>query len=121
MDVTTSGTLSSTDSNLSLSVTLKNTNISIGGTATQVSSLTIPVAVRGSINNPVFSVDSSVLQKGLLNAGKDKTVRRLEEEAPKKLGLDTEKEGGNLMDKAKGIFGGFLKKKKKPKPEEEPP
>jgi hypothetical protein len=114
MDVTTSGTLSATDSNLPLSVTFKNTNVSIGGTATPVASLTIPVAVRGPMDNPMIRVDSSALQNALLDAGKKEAVSRLQGEAAKQLGIEAGEDGENLEDTAKSLLGGFMKKQSEP-------
>jgi uncharacterized protein (TIGR03546 family) len=115
MDVSTSGTLSATDSNLPLSVTFNNTNISIGGAPTPVTSLTIPVAVRGPMDNPVIRVDSSTLQSALLDAGKKEAVNRLQGEAAKQLGIEAGEGGENLEDTAKSLLGGFLKKQSAPK------
>ncbi|RKX36047.1 MAG: hypothetical protein DRP71_01750 [Verrucomicrobia bacterium] len=115
MDVTTSGTLSATDSNLPLSVTFNNTNVIIGGTATPVSALTIPVAVRGPMDNPMIRVDSAALQNALLAAGKQEAVNRLQSEAAKQLGVDAGEGGENLEDTAKSLLGGFLKKQSEPK------
>ena len=120
MDVATSGTLSSIDSNLPLSVTLKDTSLNIGGTLTPVASLTIPVEVRGPMDNPSVRVDSSAMQKALLGAGQKEAARRLQEEAAKRLGVETGKEGEGLEDTAKDLLGGFLKKKTEPKPEPKP-
>ncbi len=111
MDVATSGTLSATDSNLPLSVTFHDTNISIGGTATPVASLTIPVAVRGPMDNPMIRVDSSALQNALLDAGKKEAINQ----AAKQLGIEAGEDGENLEDTAKNILGGFLKKQSEPK------
>ena len=112
MDVTTTGTLSATDSNLPLSVTFNNTNVSIGGTATPVASLTIPVAVRGPMDNPVIRVDSSALQNALLDAGKKEAVNRLQGEASKQLGIEAGEDGDSLEDTAKNVLGGLMKRQK---------
>lgn len=114
MDVTTSGTLSATDSNLPLSVTFHDTSVSIGGVATPVSSLTIPVAVRGPMDNPMIRVDSSALQSALLDAGKKEAVNRLQGEAAKQLGIEAGEDGDSLEDTAKNILGGLLKKQSEP-------
>jgi len=113
MDVSVSGRLSPTDSNLPFSVTLKKTNLSLGGSAIPVSSLTIPFAVRGPMDNPVIRVDSADLQKALLAAGQKEAVRRLRSE----LGVDAGGDGESLEDAAKGLLGGLLKKKTEPEKE----
>lgn len=114
MDIAMSGVLSDTDSNLPVSLTLNDTNLSVGGSVVPVSSLTIPVAVRGPMDNPMIKADTSALQSALLDAGKKEAVNRLQGEAAKQLGIESEESDGTLEDTAGKLLGGFLKKQSEP-------
>lgn len=114
MDVEMSGVLSATDSNLPLSLNLKNTNLAVGGAIVPVSSLTIPVTIRGPMDNPMIKADTSALQNALLEAGKKEAVNRLQGEAAKQLGIEAGESDGSLEDTASQLLGGFLKKQSEP-------
>ncbi len=114
MDVEMSGILSATDSDLPVSLTLKNTRLNLGGSTIPVSSLTIPVAVRGPMDNPMIKADTSALQSALLDAGKKEAVNRLQSEAVKQLGIEAGESDGSLEDTADKLLRGFLKKQSEP-------
>lgn len=114
VDIEMSGILSATDSDLPVSLTLNNTEVTVAGSVVPVSSLTIPVAVRGPMDNPMIKADTSALQNALLDAGKKEAVNRLQGEAAKQLGIEAGETDGSLEDTASKLLGGFLKKQSEP-------
>lgn len=118
MDVSVKGLVSAIDSNLPLKVTLHNTNLSIGGSKpTKIPELTVPIAVRGPIDNPAIKVEQSGLKTALVSAGKQELSNRLGGELQKQLGGETKEgeEPAKLEDTAKSVLDGFLKPKEKKK------
>jgi hypothetical protein len=118
MDVSVKGLVSSIDSNLPLNVTLYDTNLSIAGSApTKIPKLTVPIAVRGPIDNPAIKVDQAGLQNALVSVGKHELSRRVGGELQKQLGTTTAEgeQPANLEDTAKKALDGFLKPKEKKK------
>lgn len=119
MDVSVKGLASAIDSNLPLDVTLYETNLSIAGSSpTKIPKLTVPIAVRGPIDNPAIKVDKTALQNALVSAGKQELSRRLSGELQKKIGGEPTAEGeqpASLEDTAKKALDGLFKPKEKKK------
>ena len=109
MTLNIAGKLSSIDSDLKISPTFSGSSLSIGGTTLPADNLSIPLFLRGPIDNPRIKLDSKALTDAVANAGKKELLNR----AAEKLGIDSsDTEGsGNLEDAAKKFLGGFLKKK----------
>ena len=110
MNIAVSGKLSAIDSNLEITPTFKGSTLSIGGNQMPADSLSIPISLRGPIDNPAIKLDSKAFQKAIAKAGK----KALLNEATKKLGIDTSGDK-YLEDSAKKFLGGFLKKKSEDK------
>lgn len=86
-----------------LNVTLHDSTINIGGKAQKVSTLSLPIALKGPIDNPAITVDGKALQKALADAGinalKDKATEKAKEKINDAVG-DKLKDGiGNLLGK----------------------
>jgi uncharacterized protein (TIGR03546 family) len=114
VDISIDGRISSTDSNLPLTLTLHNTALSLGGRATKIRALSIPVTIHGPIDNPSIKIDSSQLKNVFLSAGKSELTNRLAKELGEKLGEKSEnnEQSKNQADAVVDLLGGFLKKKK---------
>ena len=109
MTLNIAGKLSSADSDLKISPTFSGSSISIGGTTLPADNLSIPLFLRGPIDNPRIKLDSKALTDAIAKAGKKELLNK----AAEKLGIDSsDTEGsGDLEDAAKKFLGGFLKKK----------
>lgn len=103
---------------LPLKVTIRNTTLNIPGVgSTDISELTIPIALKGPIDNPAITISDEALQAALIQAGKDELARqlggeagKLVEEASKALedsGIKiNEEDKKKATDALKGLFGG---------------
>ncbi len=109
MALAVTGTLSAIDSDLTITPTFKGSQLTIGGTQVPADNLSIPLFLRGPIDNPRVKLDSKAMTQALADAGKNELINR----AAEKLGIDPSDagDGEKLEDKAKKILGGFLKKK----------
>ncbi len=111
VDISIDGSISSTNSNLPLTLALHDTSFTSGSSRTKIKELIIPVTIHGSIDNPAIKIDSDQFKNVLLSAGKAELTNRLTEELGKKLGREKDNEKGEgLEETAKNILGGFLKK-----------
>ncbi len=121
LDLAANGSLGLDDLDLPVTLTLHDTNLSIGGSkSTALKELTVPVAVRGTLSQPAIRVDSKALQNALLQAGKNELSDRLQSELQKKLGgTEGDKSGDDLKKAAGGLLEGLLAPKEK-KPAENP-
>ncbi len=110
MNLAITGKLSSIDSDLKISPTFKGSTLSIGGSQVSADNLSIPLFLRGPIDNPSVKIDSKAMTNALADAGKKELLNK----AAEKLGIDTSDtgDGDKLEDTAKKLLGGFLKKKK---------
>jgi hypothetical protein len=91
---------------LEIKPTFKGSILSIAGNQIPTDSLSIPISLRGPINNSAFKLDSKALHKAIAKAGK----KALLNEATKKLGIESSGDE-KLEDTANKFLGGFLKKK----------
>lgn len=110
MTLNIAGKLSSIDSDLKISPTFSGSSLSIGGTNLPADNLSLPLFLRGPIDNPRIKIDSKALTDAIAKAGKKELLYRAAEE----LGIDSSATEGsnNLEDAAKKLLGGFLNKKK---------
>lgn len=110
MNLAITGKLSSIDSDLKISPTFKGSTIAIGGSQVPADNLSIPLFLRGPIDNPSIKLDSKAMRNALASAGKKELLNK----AAEKLGIDPSDtgDGEKLEDTAKKLLGGFLKKKK---------
>jgi len=110
MNLAITGKLSSIDSDLKISPTFKGSTISIGGSQVSADNLSIPLFLRGPIDNPSVKIDSKAMTNAIASAGKKELLNK----AAEKLGIDPSDTGDSdkLEDTAKKLLGGFLKKKK---------
>ncbi len=100
LDFETMGRLSAVDSDLPLMVTLKNTTLRIPGVGeTEVDELTLPVGIRGAIDNPRITFDDRDLADALARAGRDELERRVRDEVDDRIGDEVEERGRELMDR----------------------
>lgn len=121
MDVSASGSLSGTMIDLPLSVTLRDTTISVpqAGSA-PVKELTLPIGVAGALDNPAIRFDQNAFADALAKAGANELAARARGEAEKavnKVAGDAlkkveEKVGGEVKDKVKQGLEGLLGPKK---------
>ena len=110
MNLSITGKLSSVDSDLKISPTFKGSTLAIGGSQISADNLSIPLFLRGPIDNPSVKIDSKAMTNALADAGKKELLNK----AAEKLGIDPSSagEGEKLEDTAKKLLGGFLNKKK---------
>jgi len=110
MNLAITGKLSSIDSDLKISPTFKGSTISIGGSQVSADNLSIPLFLRGPIDNPSVKIDSKAMTNAIASAGKKELLNK----AAEKLGIDPSDtgDGDKLEDTAKKLLGGFLNKKK---------
>ena len=101
MNVALGGSFGLADSDLVAQVSFLGTQGKIGGSPVSLDGVTLPINLRGPIDNPQVKLESKALEKVLVSAGKKKLL----DKAAKKLGED-EKLGGALQ----GLLGGSEKK-----------
>ncbi len=90
-DFETAGRLSKIDSDLPLRVTLKNTTLRIPGVGeTEVEELTLPIGIRGAMDNPRISFDDRDLADALAAAGRRELESRVRDELRDRVGDDVE-------------------------------
>ena len=94
-----------------LNVKLMNTTFTIpGGQSAQIAELSLPIVLRGTLENPLIRIDQDQLADALLKAGADQLASRLRGEADKVIEKATEdltdKLGNEVKDKLKGLLGG---------------
>ncbi len=91
-----------------LDVTLHNTTLSVpgipGAGAAKVERFTLPIGLRGPIDNPRIMVDEKRLADALVQAGAGKLVEKGQKEVEKAAEKALDKVGGS----AGGILGGLL-------------
>jgi len=110
MTLNIAGKLSSIDSDLKISPSFSGSSLSIGSTTLPADNLSIPLFLRGPIDNPRVKIDSKALTNAVAEAGKKELLNR----AAEKLGIDSSatQESDKLEEAAKKLLGGFLNKKK---------
>ncbi len=100
---------------LPLSVSLHDTTLTLGGKSQKVALFTLPLGIRGPIDDPRITIDDDHLVDALKDAGAAALQEKVAEEKQKVIDKATD----TLEDKAKDALGGLLdkptkKKKKKP-------
>lgn len=113
MDIDIDGTISATDSNLPMTVTLHDTNIRMGGSSPRpVSRLELPIAISGPIDNPSIHFDQSALGKAALEVGKAELTNKVQSELSSRLGRseETGEPKDDLKKAASGLLKGLLNK-----------
>ncbi len=110
VSLSVTGKISSVDSDLKISPTFQGSTLSIAGSQVPADNLSIPLFLRGPIDNPGIKIDSKAMTNALADAGKKELLNK----AAEKLGIDpsTTGDGDKLEDTAKKLLGGFLNKKK---------
>jgi len=110
MTLNIAGKLRSIDSDLKISPSFSGSSLSIGSTTLPADNLSIPLFLRGPIDNPRVKIDSKALTNAVAEAGKKELLNR----AAEKLGIDSSatQDSDKLEDAAKKLLGGFLNKKK---------
>lgn len=110
---------------LPMHVTLNNTTLSLAKAGSApIKSMTLPIGLRGPIDNPGIHIDDKALTDALVKAGAGELANRAQAEADKALGKATdkalekatEKLGDKAGDALKGILGGKKKDEKQPPP-----
>lgn len=107
---------------LPLIATIRNTKLSIAGREADVKKLVIPIAVKGSLDNPRITIEDKALTDALVKAGASKLASeltgklddKLKEKGiklPGNLGEDLEGAGDAIIKGIGGLFGGDKKKK----------
>jgi hypothetical protein len=83
-----------------LNVTLHDATLNIGGKAQKVSTLSLPIALKGPIDNPAITVDAKALQKAIVDAGASVLIDKATDKLKDKLG---DKAGDQVKDAVGGI------------------
>ncbi len=100
MDFRTLGRLSTIDSDLPLRVTLKNTTIRIPGVGeTEIEELTLPIGIRGAIDNPRITFDDRDLADALADAGRRELEQRVRDEVDDRVGDQLRERERDLRDR----------------------
>ncbi|MFG0258638.1 MAG: hypothetical protein ACF8GE_12115 [Phycisphaerales bacterium JB043] len=100
IDISLDAVLQGVTVNAPLSVTLRNTTLTLpGGNQQQVDNFTLPIALRGPIDAPRITVSNEALNSALQQAG----LQRLQEELGDEINDAIGEEAGNLL---KGVLGG---------------
>ncbi|HTG45615.1 MAG TPA: hypothetical protein VK633_13915, partial [Verrucomicrobiae bacterium] len=98
---------------LPLQVILRNTTFSLAGMQpTKVDNLTVPIGIKGPIDNPRIMVDQKALSTALTQAGISKAKEELKNRVQEQVG---EKVGDKLPSEAQGLLKGILGGKEKKK------
>lgn len=90
---------------LPLNVTLHNTTLNIAGKSQKVSTLSLPIGLKGPIDNPAITVDAKALQKAIVDAGASILMDKATDKLKETLG---DKAGDQLKEATKGfgkLFG----------------
>ena len=108
-----------------LNVTLRDTTLSIAGAGqAKVSQFTLPIGLKGELDNPRIAIDGDVLAQSLLQAGAGELANRVKGEAGKVVDKALEdvkgkvgdqigdKLGGEAGKALDGLFGGRKKDEK---------
>lgn len=101
-----------------LRATIRDSRIAVPGAgATNVSELTLPIAVRGPLDDPRVTLEADALADALVAAGKAELANKVRGEADKALGSAKDEIGKELGDKigeeADGLIGNLLGDDKK--------
>lgn len=108
---------------LPLTVTIRNTKLSIAGRGeTDIKELIVPIAVKGSLDNPRITIEEKALTDALVKAGASKLASELTGKLddkikdaglklPGNLGKDLEGAGDAIKKGLGGLFGGDKKDK----------
>lgn len=106
---------------LPLTVTIRNTKLSIAGRGeTDIKELIVPIAVKGSLDNPRITIEEKALTDALVKAGAselaDELTGKLDAKIkdsgiklPGNLGKDLESSGDAIKKGLGGLFGGDKK------------
>jgi hypothetical protein len=87
-------------------IALHDTTISLPGVnASKVSQLSIPIGLRGPMDNPAIYLDDQLLADALMQAGATELANRAQAEADKLTGKLSEKLQDELGEKAGDILG----------------
>jgi uncharacterized protein (TIGR03546 family) len=122
MDILLEGTLGGAGVgylDLPLNVTLHDTTVSLPGAGSApVKGMTVPLGIRGPMDNPMILLDGSKLGDALAAAGANELAARAKGEAAKvadKAKAEVEKAiGDKVGEEAKGVLDSLLGGKKKP-------
>lgn len=110
---------------LPMQVTLNNTTLSLAGAGSApIKSMTLPIGLRGPLDNPGIRIDEKALADALLKAGATELANRVRGEATKAIDKAVDKAtdkakseiGNKAGDALKGILGGKKKDEKQPPP-----
>lgn len=110
VEISANGAIGLVDSNLPLTLTLRDTQLSFGGSGPQpVAELPLSVAVRGPIDQPAIQIDPNAWKNALASVAKGEAKRRLLGELDKALGGgEATPEAGDKKDTARGVLEGLL-------------
>ncbi len=91
LDFQMAGRLSRIDSDLPVRVTLKGTTLRVPGVGeTQVDELTLPIGIRGAMDNPRITFDDRELANAITGAARRELEERAREQIREQIGDDAE-------------------------------
>lgn len=94
-----------------LRVTFHDATLTLPGAgATEVAELTLPIGLRGPIDNPRITLDESALQQALIDAGRREVADRVRGEAGERIDDALGDQGEEIKDAIGNILGGGRKK-----------
>lgn len=101
-----------------LGVTLNNTTLAIAGVGqANVARFTLPIGLRGELDNPRIAIDPDVLAQSLMQAGAGELANRVKGEAQKAvdeaIGKATDQLGDKIGGEAGKVLDGLLGGRKK--------
>jgi hypothetical protein len=88
-----------------LNVTLHNATLNIAGKSQQVSQLSLPIGLKGPIDNPAITVDSKALQKAMVDAGAGAMMDKAADKLKEKLGGENAEKVDQVKEGLGKLFG----------------
>lgn len=115
MDVSLDGTLTDLGSiDIPLAVTLRDTTLAVAGAGqAKVAQFTLPIGLRGELDNPRIAIDGDTLAQSLAQAGAAELASRVRGEAEKVVNKAVDDAKDKLGEEAGKVLDGILGNRKK--------
>lgn len=88
-----------------LNITLHNTTFNIAGKSQPVSTMNLPIGLKGPIDNPAVTVDAKALQKALTDAGVGAMMDQATDKLKDKLGTENAEKVDQVKEGVGKLFG----------------
>lgn len=88
-----------------LNITLHNATFNIAGNTQQVTTMNLPITLKGPIDNPAITVDSKALKKALVDAGAGAVIDKATDKLKEKLGTENADKVDQVKEGIGKLFG----------------